>query len=154
MAPPPGGGTVAVVNLAKADGEASGMTSREGMRTPARLTLVIAVAALSTLTACGGGSSQAEKSGAVTGHLLSPEDFNAGPKSLSGTLTASNQSGHVVAVVKVPASGKFSLRLPVGSYALSAVLDGSKTSCRGLAPGAKVKSGATTVANVICGTFY
>ena len=125
------------------------MTIRTTKRA-SRLALVVSVAPLLLLAACGEGSAQ---TGTVTGRLLSlvSGPIDAGPKSLSGTLTAKNASGHVEATLKVPASGSYRLQLPAGSYNLTVVLDGGGLSCWPQMPLTPVKIGATTVANINCG---
>jgi len=127
--------------------------TRPASRTLHRLLLAATAAVLPlALAACGSsGTSQADKTGAVSGRLVMHFGPGAAPDMpLSGILGFTNSAG-VTTKVDVPSSGQFQTRLPVGSYKVDELTpEGNFVICPSSPMPVVVKQGITVTRDVMC----
>ena len=105
-----------------------------------------------SLGACGSsGTSQADKTGVVSGHLVMYFGPGVGPDTpISGILGFINSAG-VTTKVNVPSSGQFQTRLPVGSYKVGDLTpEGNFVICPESPTPVVVKQGITVTRDVMC----
>ena len=117
----------------------------------ARLALLVGVAG-TLLASCGSPTKPPGPTGTLAGTLQAVGGpSGVGPRALSGQVTLDGSGGHITGIT-VGRSGRFSVPVPVGTYAVSAVssqFEDGRTECRASEP-ITISRGMTTDVQIDC----